>query len=404
MAIYELESRPVVVVTEVWKESLPVSVRDDLVYVNGQVVGGYISGEKLPHIVSTVNISLSSGVSVLFLDELLPVYKRNTEQREWVVSCKSKVGSENTQVQLSTGVDDNTMNSPYRSLSFPSVEPNGMRATLHCYSGRIGRSEVLELLPCGGYQDRLCEGHIDWDDPRQEIRSGVSKYCDVHSLVPGEVLVREYAFSQQSWWRQGEMVMTDGVMPVPLDKPRGEKAWNLWYQCKGLESIGPKAWGHFTRALQGLYRDEAFSQVRSYRVSSERLSIVKQRMRDISRGNLPRPVVKTGCFSGYGKEPETSINGNRTRHRWCFETPTGPVIVIDSPDVQACYVFTDEDVARRWFEFDPSLSFREARRAAVRPIIHQGDWINVLDELLANMGVKEAVEKLADQRSVALAM
>ncbi len=384
-------SRPVVFVVDVRKSQLPLRTSPEGVFLNGQLLGGD-SGAKLPWYARTTELLLSSGQARLYADDPIPVLRVLDGSPSWFISwiCDTQTGA--CRIRTASDFSVNALDSPYRGGEFCHFEPNGVRLSSCLYSRTWPQPRDVEPDGCGGYVDRTTRGVVDPRYSENDIRANILRFRDVQTLSAGDVLSWEHAFTHQAWWRCGEDVMTDGFFAVPLERPRGEKAWNLWYHCGNFESIKGAAWHNFTRALRGMYRADVFTRIAALTEKPVRLPLVIQRMRDLQRGDTPRPPAGTGCFNGYGTAPHTSIDGTHTRFMWQFGTEHGPVYVVDSPDVQACYVFMDQAAAERWFKFDPAFNYKKAREASVAFIVHRpgSGWERSLDELLANLGVLQA--------------
>ncbi len=382
------ESRPTIVVSDIHKDTFPITQADDAVLLNDLMIGRRMRDREVPKFTSFVEIQLSDGRYITLLDQMIPVQRGDHETCEWCIGLRSTT-PDCWQPIFASDVDDKTFNSPFRRFVISQHEPNGFVLKQLLYSGMWPHSLFLESNELGEYADIDVPGRVDPCYSTRDIRGAIYRFVDVHTLAAGDVLAREYPFSRQSWWRRGETVQTNGVFPVPFEKPRGDKAWELWHRCRGLRSIsGRKAWSDLLRALNGQYFADVLSQLGGSQAQVAPSPLLRARIRDIKADRPPRTAEKAPCFSGYGVEGKRFANCTSSRIRWDLESSSGEkVFVIDSEEVSACYIFLGdrEEDARDWHEF--RVDYRSARKRAYRVIMHIPGWERVVEELLSNLGV-----------------
>ena len=191
-------------------------------------------------------------------------------------------------------------------------------------------------------------------------------------------------------------VISTGDFAIPWDKPENEAEWERWPQLqflRGRGGITGRQWPRMLDACLGQFRNDVIPP-------GAGVAAIKERMRLCAKGpegdEESASSPRSGCFAGYLGNFIEFRRGGKVRLLWTLRGSAGPVFVVDSPDVCACYIFSvgsdGEGPARAravaWAE--RSIGYEAARQSAFAFVVHAGDWQERIIGHLTALGVERS--------------
>lgn len=389
--------RPAILVRSVNERRVKLRVTSRNVLVNARSVGTKLPGHSYPGEVEVVEVVLSNGYKCMLLHEPLPVnpFSLPVEDGEPLRSHQWFYGS-----RCGPGKDEKTLKPlvcsteglglhRFTSFGVHYYPPPGWNTRMCFFSDQWDRTG-LECSKSGELKDHVTPGKPAKHAQESNVRPLVHRFLPVQDLQAGDVITWEHAFTYASWWQHGEQVLSNGQFGVPVEKPTHAQHWAVrWHEIRWLRGVSH--WENALRAMDGCYYQDVFSRAS---FDPTVLEDLEQRIDEVESEPAgeyePREHQPAQCFSGYPGTPIGYRNPRSGHVRFCWRfnrQEPEPVVVVDSPDFGACYVFLDPGVAEAWASGE--IPWEDARQLAEDVIFHVRGWEKKIEGVLGALGIQK---------------